>query len=69
VTPFVLVEKGVFLFGERKRGARVYPILPATTAHRFLGEAVMAMADDVGLPGRLVDTCSTSAFRERMGRR
>ena len=43
--------------------------LPTTTAHRFPGEEVMAMADDVDVPVRLVGIASTSAFRERMGRR
>jgi hypothetical protein len=47
----------------------MYPNLPTTTAHRFLREEVMAMADDVAVPVRLVDVSGTSAFRERMGRR
>ena len=47
----------------------MYLILPTAAAHRFPGEEVMAMADDVDVHVRLVGFDSTSACRERMGRK
>jgi hypothetical protein len=47
----------------------MYLILPITAAHRFPGEEVVAMADDVDVTVRLVGIDGTSACRERMGRR
>ncbi len=45
----------------------MYQTVPIAAAHRFPGEEVMAMADDVDDPVRLVEFDSTSAYRERMG--
>jgi hypothetical protein len=47
----------------------MHRILPITAAHWFPGEEVVAMADDVDVLVRLVGIDSTSACRERMGKR
>ena len=47
----------------------MYLILPIAAAHRFLGEEVMAMSDDVDVPVGLVCIDITSTHREGMGRR
>jgi hypothetical protein len=47
----------------------MYPVLTILAAHRFPGEEVMAMAEDVDVPVRHVAIDRTSARKERMGRR
>jgi hypothetical protein len=43
-------------------------ISPIAAAHRFPGEEVMVMADDVDVSVGLVDIDGTSAYTERMGK-